>query len=78
MKLPHEDILKIKIKPYFICTSFQIPTEFPLETEDEEEEVQEKEATTGEGSKEKTSPPDTHPQLVDEKETSGCSLCRIL
>ena len=78
MKLPHEDILKIKIKPYFICTSFQIPTEFPLETEDEEEEVQEKEATTGEGSKEKTSPPDTRPQLVDEKETSGCSLCRIL
>jgi len=40
----------------------QIPTEFPLETENEEEEAKEKEARTGEGSKEKTSPPDTHPQ----------------
>ena len=49
-----------------------------METENEEEEAQEKEATTGEGSKEKSSPPDTRPQLVDEKETSGCSLCRIL
>ena len=79
MKLPHENIFKIKIKHSCDFTSFQIPTEFPLETENEEEEAQEKEApTTGEGSKEKTSPPDTRPQLVDEKETSGCSLCRIL
>ena len=78
MKLPNEDIFKIKIKDSCIFTSFQIPTEFPLETEDEGEEAQEKEARTGEGSKEKTSQPDTRPQLVDEKKTSGCSLCRIL
>ena len=66
-------------KTFLYFTSFQIPTEFPLDEEDEdEEEAQEKKATTGEGSKEKTSQPYTRPQLVDEKETSGCSLCRIL
>ena len=54
--------------------SLQIPLEDPPEEEDEEdEEAKEKDATV------KTSPAsDTDPQLVEEKKSSGCSLCNLL
>ena len=53
--------------------SLQIPLEDPPEEEDEEDEAKEKDATV------KTSPAsDTDPQLVEEKKSSGCSLCNLL
>ena len=61
---------KIKRKTLSTKYSIQIPTEDPLLTEEDDEE--EKETT------EEKTPSDSDPQLVEEKMSSGCSLCNIL
>ena len=54
-------------------SSSQIPLEDPLKEEEEEEEE------AGEETSVKRSPDvDANPQLVEEKKSSGCSLCNLL
>ena len=53
-------------------SSGQIPQEDPLE-EDEDEDEDKKENSVN-----RSTTVDANPQLVEEKKSSGCSLCNLL
>ena len=55
-------------------SSSQIPQEDPLEEEDDEDEAEAKK----ENSVNRSTAVDANPQLVEEKKSSGCSLCNLL
>ena len=57
---------------FFKLFFFQIPQEDPLEEEEEEEKEAKKENSV------KSPAVDANPQLVEEKKSSGCSLCNLL
>ena len=53
-------------------SSGQIPQEDPLEEEEDEDEDKK------ENSVNRSTTVDANPQLVEEKKSSGCSLCNLL
>ena len=55
-------------------SSSQIPQEDPLEEEEEDKEDEAKK----ENSVNRSTAVDANPQLVEEKKSSGCSLCNLL
>jgi len=69
----------------FNLSSSQIPVEDPLKEDDEEakgeKEVKKEKKEEKEETSEKRSPEgavDPNPQSVEEKKSSGCSLCNLL